>query len=332
MATGDGRASGAETGPREGPSPASPGVAGRPSSRVTWHSDLFAWVERQGWLWDLDDRVSAVLRPFHDRHQSNVVMELLHGGRWSGHPLHPALSDLPVGLWIGSTVLDAADRGGESAGRMDAAGTLSAAGMVGALAAFVTGLDDWTVSDHEDRRVGLFHGLMNTAGLVLQGGSLAARLAGRRTWARALGVASLSVTVGAAYIGGHLVFQRGVMVNRVAWTSGPRRWARALPAADLPEGTSASVEVEGRSIMLRREGESVYALDNLCSHAGGLLSRGPVEDGVVTCPLHGSRFDIGDGRVVRGPAHQPQPVLPARIRKDWIEVRGSWPRPRRAKS
>lgn len=81
-------------------------------------------------------------------------------------------------------------------------------------------------------------------------------------------------------------------------------------------------------MLLCRDGAGVRALDNVCSHAGGLLSRGPADGGAVTCPLHGSRFSLGDGRVLRGPASQPQPVLPARVRDGWIEVRGAAPGPR----
>ena len=82
-------------------------------------------------------------------------------------------------------------------------------------------------------------------------------------------------------------------------------------------------------MLLYREGETVYAIDDVCSHAGALLSRGPVVDCVVTCPLHESQFDLRDGHIVRGPAHHPQPALPSRVRNGWIEVRGSQPGRRR---
>jgi nitrite reductase/ring-hydroxylating ferredoxin subunit len=173
------------------------------------------------------------------------------------------------------------------------------------------------------------HGLLNTVALGLQGASLGTRMAGRRSTASALGAASLTVTAAAGYLGGHLVFTKGVMVNRVAWTIGPRRWTRALQEADLPDDSPTAVEAEGRQIMLYRHRGTLYALDNICSHAGGLLSRGTVADLTVTCPLHGSRFALADGCVRRGPASQPQPVLPTRIRNGWIEVRGSLPAPRR---
>ena len=307
-------------------------AAGPPSATtwlVTWHDDVVEWVDQLGWLRAVNDWLTAVLVPFRERHQDNLALELMHGGRWAGHPLHPALSDLPVGLWTGATLLDMTDRGPAPRSGLDAAGMLSAAGIVASCATALTGLSDWTVSNEQDRRIGLFHGLLNTAALGLQCASLGTRMTGHRGTARALGAASLTVTAAAAYLGGHLVFTKGVMVNRVGWATGPRRWARALPEADLPDDSPVAVEAEGRQILLYRHRGILYAIDNICSHAGGLLSRGTVADLTVTCPLHGSRFALTDGSVSRGPAHQPQPVLRTRIRNGWIEVRGSQPAPRR---
>lgn len=330
MRTGSGRADDPPAaGQQAGPAVSSPFAATR---LVAWHSDLAAWLDRLGWLRTLSDRLTGVLGPVRERHQDNLVLELLHGGRWVGHPLHPALSDLPVGLWAGVVVLDATDRGPAPRRGIDAAGRLSAAGILAAGVTVLTGLDDWTVSNDQDRRVGLFHGLLNTVALGLQGASLGTRMAGHRGTARALGAASLTVTVAAGYLGGHLVFTKGVMVSRVAWAVGPRRWTRALQEADLPDDSPTAVEAEGRQIMLYRHRGSLYAIDNICSHAGGLLSRGSVADLTVTCPLHGSRFALADGCVSRGPASQPQPVLPTRIRNGWIEVRGSQPAARRPAS
>jgi nitrite reductase/ring-hydroxylating ferredoxin subunit/uncharacterized membrane protein len=304
------------------------------SRLTTWHQEFFAAVGRWPWLATLNDNVTAVVQPVYDRFRGNLAVELLHGGRWAGHALHPALSDLPIGFWSSSLLLDAVGDGSGSGDgrRMDAAATLSAAGMAAAVATAVTGVADWTVSDGEDRRVGLFHGLLNGAALALQGASLAARLTGRRGPARGLGAASMAVTTAAAFVGGHLVQGRGAMVNRVAANTGPTRWVRAVSLDDLAEREPMGVDVEGRKVLLYRDGEQVYAIDDLCSHAGALLSRGQVVDCVVTCPLHESRFDVRDGHIVRGPAHHPQPVLPARVRNGWVEVRGSQPGRRRART
>jgi nitrite reductase/ring-hydroxylating ferredoxin subunit/uncharacterized membrane protein len=330
MRTGSGQAGDRPAaGEQAEPAASSPAAATR---LVTWHGDLVAGLDRLGWLRTLSDQLSAVLVPLRERYQDNLALELLHGGRWAGHPLHPALSDLPVGLWTGVVVLDAADRDPAPRRGIDAAGVLSAAGILAAGATALTGLSDWTVGEDQDRRIGLFHGLLNTVALGLQGASLGTRMTGHRGTARALGAASLTVTAAAGYLGGHLVFTRGVMVSRVAWATGPRRWTRVLQEADLPDDAPTAAEAEGRQVMLYRHQGRLYAIDNICSHAGGLLSRGSVADLTVTCPLHGSRFTLADGCITRGPASQPQPVLPTRIRNGWIEVRGSQPAQRRPAS
>jgi len=68
---------------------------------------------------------------------------------------------------------------------------------------------------------------------------------------------------------------------------------------DLANGTMKEVKVEGHDILLARVANKYYAIDNRCPHFGGNLSRGRLEGTVVTCPLHGSQFDITDGHVVR---------------------------------
>ncbi len=187
MRTGSGQAGDSPAAGREAePTTSSPFAAPR---WVTWHGDLAAWVDRLGWLRTLSAWLTGVLGPFRERHQDNLALELLHGGRWVGHPLHPALSDLPIGLWAGAVVLDATDRDPAPRQGFDAVGMLSAAGILAACATALTGLGDWAVSNDQDRRVGLFHGLLNTAALGIQGASLGARLAGHRDTARALGVA-----------------------------------------------------------------------------------------------------------------------------------------------
>jgi hypothetical protein len=55
---------------------------------VTWHGDLVASLDRLGWLRTLSDWLTGTLDPVRERHQDNLVLELLHGGRWAGHPIH----------------------------------------------------------------------------------------------------------------------------------------------------------------------------------------------------------------------------------------------------
>lgn len=305
------------------------------SRSTTWHHALFSEIARWPWLHTLNDQVTSVVQPVYDRFRSNPALEIMHGGRWMGHALHPALSDLPIGFWSATLVLDMAGQDvAPRGGRLDPSATLSAAGLVAAAATATTGMVDWSVSDAEDRRVGLFHGLLNAAAMTLQGASLTARLTGRRRTGRVLGATSLATTAAAGFVGGHLVQGRAVMVNRVATTTGPTRWVAVLASDELPDGAVTGIEVEGRKVLLHRSGDEVHALDDLCSHAGALLSRGEVSGDAggctVTCPLHMSVFDLRDGHIVRGPAHHPQPALPTRVRKGQIEVRGSMPQGRRS--
>jgi len=68
---------------------------------------------------------------------------------------------------------------------------------------------------------------------------------------------------------------------------------------EYADGTMKEVVVEGREILIARIGGTFYAVDSRCPHLGGKLANGTLEGTVVTCPRHGSQFDITSGRVVR---------------------------------
>ena len=59
----------------------------------------------------------------------------------------------------------------------------------------------------------------------------------------------------------------------------------------------------------------------MCAHLGGPLAEGTVRDDSLECPWHGSRFALEDGRVLDGPATQPQPCFETRVRDGYVEVR-----------
>jgi len=68
---------------------------------------------------------------------------------------------------------------------------------------------------------------------------------------------------------------------------------------ELKDGTLKAVDAMGREILLARVRNKYYAAQNRCPHMRGKLSQGELKGTVVTCPLHGSQFDLSDGRVVR---------------------------------
>ena len=68
---------------------------------------------------------------------------------------------------------------------------------------------------------------------------------------------------------------------------------------DLAPGQMKEVRIKGRELLLARAGDDYLLADNRCPHMGGKLSQGRLDGTVVTCPRHGSRFDLTDGRVIR---------------------------------
>jgi 3-phenylpropionate/trans-cinnamate dioxygenase ferredoxin subunit len=76
-------------------------------------------------------------------------------------------------------------------------------------------------------------------------------------------------------------------------------YTRVASTGDIPDGEKKKVEAGGKEIMLARVGDSYYALANRCPHMGGDLSAGKLEGTVITCPRHGSQFDVRDGHNIR---------------------------------
>lgn len=69
--------------------------------------------------------------------------------------------------------------------------------------------------------------------------------------------------------------------------------------SEIAEGTMKSITVEGEEVLLVRTKEGFYAVGNICPHMKGRLSEGTLEGAIVTCPRHGSQFDVRNGENVR---------------------------------
>jgi nitrite reductase/ring-hydroxylating ferredoxin subunit len=82
------------------------------------------------------------------------------------------------------------------------------------------------------------------------------------------------------------------------------------------------VDVSGIPAVLLKDGKAIYAIAATCSHLGGPLDEGSIQEGnVVQCPWHGSCFRMTDGSVVDGPAVYAQPTFSVRVRNGSIELR-----------
>ena len=76
---------------------------------------------------------------------------------------------------------------------------------------------------------------------------------------------------------------------------------------DYQDGTKKKITVEGNEIMLAKTEKQYYAVSNRCPHLDASLSKGNLEGTIITCPSHGTQFDVTTGKVVR-----------------WLKGIGSW--------
>ena len=244
-------------------------------------------------------------------------------GTWLGEPLHVVLTDVPIGAWTAAMVFDALSlsrSGREFASAADASIAIGLAGAAGAVAAGVT---DWSDVDPPARRTGLIHGLLNLSATALFATSFIQRK--RNKESRAAG--RVSATLGyavmayAAHLGGKLVYENRVGVDRTAGQPLPQDFVAVLPESELAENKPTRAMHNDVPILLVRRGDRLFAMAETCSHFSGPLSEGKLEGDSIVCPYHNSRFALEDGRVLDGPAVHPQPCLEARARNGQIEVR-----------
>lgn len=244
------------------------------------------------------------------------VRDLLHG-TWLGHPLHPALTDVPIGCWTCAGLLDAVG------GNESAAQTLVGAGVLGAVPTIVSGAADYVAIGAFDKpkRVGVAHVAANATATVLYTWSWLARRRGdhrRGVW---LGAAGAACATAGGMLGGHLAYRMGIGTDHTAGEQGPEDWVDVCVLRDLPMRQAVRRRVGDVDVLLYRLGSTVRAISATCSHLGGPLDEGEIDDECVTCPWHGSVFRLADGSVVHGPATAPQPAYEVRVVGRTVQVR-----------
>lgn len=242
----------------------------------------------------------------------------LLSGTWLGHPLHPLLTDVPIGAWTSAMVFDIVD----SDRWRSAADALVGFGVLAAAPTAVAGLSDLTdVVEDDDRRIGTAHALGNVAAVVLYAASYVARRRGNRVLGRVLAGLGISSVTASGFLGGHLAYRRGLGVDQNAFDRPSQDWKAVLDDGALAEGKPQQAQLDGADIFLYRADGQIFALADRCGHRGGPLHEGDVTGETVTCPWHQSSFALADGAIVRGPAIAPQPAYDTRVRAGKIEAR-----------
>jgi nitrite reductase/ring-hydroxylating ferredoxin subunit/uncharacterized membrane protein len=267
--------------------------------------DLHEQARRLGELQALDQVASPLARKAKELIAPGPVKDVL-SGTGLGHPLHPVLTDIPIGLFTSATVLDLL------AGRR-------ARGAVNA---------DWSDTQGTEQRVGVVHAAANVTGTCLFAASLLNRLRGRRYRGRVQGLLGMATLAAGGYLGGFLSYGRGVGVNNAFFQPELDEWTAVADESELHPGAAVMKEAGGATILLYRSGGRIHAIGSRCTHAGGPLHEGKIDDSTlcVECPWHGSVFSLEDGTVVHGPASVPEAAYEVRTTAGRIEVRASAPR------
>src|SRR5260370_26688351 len=205
-------------------------------------------IDEQGWLEPASDVVQRATSEALTGGSARRKLDNFLNGTWLGHPLHPVLTDVPVGAWTLTLVLDGAESVNGRRELATGADFALAVGLAGAVGSAVTGLAQWQYTVGRSRRLGLAHALLNVGATALYGASLVLRVRGARG---ARGAGKLTALLGygvvlySAYLGGDLVFGERLGVNHAAEQELPDQFVPVLAESALPENVLKRVDVEG---------------------------------------------------------------------------------------
>lgn len=271
--------------------------------------DRFA--SRQSWLDPLADAVQKIVGGAYGAlgPAGAALKNVAHGTWLLKHPLHPALTDVPLGAWMVGVVADYVALTTHLIPTQ--AGDLALViGLIVALGAVLTGYTDFHETYGLERRAAVLHGLTMTVVFVIELVSLVLRwIGGPQSHVAAVVLATIGLLLAmlGMYLGGHVVYGFGTMINRNAFAEPPSKPVEVGGSGDFAEGAMKRVEAGSVPVLVTRLGGRLFAISATCSHAGGPLDEGKLNGDVVTCPWHGSKFCVRDGAVRGGPATFGQP-------------------------
>jgi nitrite reductase/ring-hydroxylating ferredoxin subunit/uncharacterized membrane protein len=279
-------------------------------------------VDQQSWLDAVGDPLQRYIRSlFKNMGETGRQAKNVLNGTWLGHPVHPAMTDVPIGAWTCTLVFDAVVSLQDDRSLERAADIALGTGLAAAAGSAVTGLTDWSDTSGQERKVGLLHGLTMLCTVLTYTASLLARRSGSRGTGVALGSAGYALARAGGYLGGEEVSDIGYGVNHTAFHHGPTDFVPVLAEASLPPDTPTKADARGVAVVLVKQGNHLYGLDDTCVHAGCSLAAGRLEGRSIICPCHGSQFDLRHGSVINGPATMPEPHYAVRVHNGMVEVR-----------
>ncbi len=239
------------------------------------------------------------------------IRDLLNG-RWLGHPLHSATTDIPIGMLLGSVILDVL-------GQPTAADITLVAAIIFMVLSAVSGLADYSETEGTALTRATLHATLMTVSLVVLiiSAVLRSGAPADRTVPIVISIVGLLIVTAGAYVGGDVAYLFGNMVSRHAFRGPGTKWVKldtgsVTDLSQLPEATPTKMRAGINDLLLVRVGPTIHAMHSVCAHAGGPLAEGRLVDGCIECPWHFSRFRLTDGRARQGPTVYDQPAYEVR--------------------
>jgi nitrite reductase/ring-hydroxylating ferredoxin subunit/uncharacterized membrane protein len=292
------------------------------NAEITSTSRIVDRLSRNRALGELAGTIQPPLRELleGDGPVTRPLNDALHGS-WIGHALHPMITDIPIGAWTVAAVCDALVLAGNDAYH-DTAFTATSIGALGAVAAAVTGLADWSDTSDEPQRLGMLHALVNSTALSVYLASLVARSVKKPRAGAWLGLLGYGIMTAGAYLGGELSLGMNIGAKHTSVPIyPPAAFTPVCPAEDIADGEIKRIDVAGMPLLFSRAGATISAVAAVCTHRGAPLEEGTRAGDCITCPWHGSRFSLHDGTVKAGPATFPLARFETRVDDGMLEVR-----------
>ena len=98
-------------------------------------------------------------------------------------------------------------------------------------------------------------------------------------------------------------------------------WVNVGAASDIPPGSHRVVDVNDVMIAVFNIDGQFHAIEDVCTHDGGILTGGPINGCIITCPRHGATFDVRNGAALTAPAYEPTATFPIRIENGMVQVK-----------
>ncbi|TDQ51574.1 Rieske 2Fe-2S domain-containing protein [Actinorugispora endophytica] len=262
------------------------------------------------------DQAVAVVKRMVDRVPEGRLRDVLHGVQL-GHPAHPLLVQVPIGVWTSALLLDLMP------GARRPARVLVNVGLLAAVPAALAGAVDWSRMRRRHQRVGIVHAAANDVGILLFGASSLARARGRDGLGRALAMAGMGAVGLGGMLGAHIAYYRTGGANHADHLVDllPSGWHGIGRITDFPDGKAARADLGDVPLAVVRRDRDVHVLVGTCAHMGGPLFEGEVDGDCLRCPWHGSAFRTADGVVAHGPATAAQQALEVSVHDGAVSVR-----------